>query len=280
MRADVIDMYHGDVVADFHKVKAAGVVGIIHKATQGATGTDSAYAERRKMAIDAGLLWGAYHFNDGENVASQVQHFLDAAQPDASTLMCLDFEDNRASNMSIGEARVFLSLLGQHVPDPVIYSGNRVKDLLGGAADPELGKYRLWLAQYGSRAIVQPSWKSYWLWQFTGDGIGQPPHNVDGMTTHGIDINQYSGDPADLANDWAKGNGAVIVAPPPLPIHDAKWLQTALNTLKAANPPLVVDGVVGALTKAAIVAFQKSRGLTPDGIAGPLTTAAIEKDLP
>jgi GH25 family lysozyme M1 (1,4-beta-N-acetylmuramidase) len=196
-------MYHGDVVQDFHRVKAAGVIGIIHKATQGTGNTDSAYAGRRQMALDAGLLWGAYHFNDGEPVAAQVQHFLDAAKPDANTLMCLDFEDNRASNMTLDQAKDFLSRLkGAGIARPVIYSGNRAKDLLGEHVDAELGSYRLWLAQYGPHAVVQPSWKTYWLWQFTGDGIGQPPHTIDGIATHGIDINTYNGDPAELAGDW------------------------------------------------------------------------------
>jgi len=204
MRADVIDLFHGDVVADFKAVAKAGVKGIIHKATQGAGVTDRAYVERRKMAADAGLLWGAYHFNTGEPVAAQVQHFLDAAKPDDHTLMALDFEDNRHSQMTLSQARDFLArldgALGRKV---VIYSGNRIKDLLGRKVDAFFGAHRLWLAQYGPVARPQASWPKQWLWQFTGDGIGSPPHAIPGITTHGIDINQYSGDPAKLAADWA-----------------------------------------------------------------------------
>lgn len=203
MRADVIDLFHGDAVTDFKKVAAAGVKAVIHKATQGSGMTDQAYAERRRMATDAGLLWGGYHFNTGEPIASQVQHFLDAAKPDDNTLMALDFEDNRASNMSDDQAWDFLQRLCQHVKRPVIYSGNRAKDLLGSKSDSLLGTFRLWLCQYGPRAVLQPSWKSWWLWQFTGDGIGPQPHTVDGISTRGIDINQYGGDPAQLASDWA-----------------------------------------------------------------------------
>ena len=204
MRPDVVDMYHGDVVSDFRKVAAAGIKGIIHKATQGAGVTDHAYEERRKMAADAGLLWGAYHFNTGELVATQVQHFLDAAAPDDHTLMALDFEDNRASQMTLDQAREFLALLDRKLGrKAVIYSGNRVKDMLGPKVDTFLGSHRLWLAQYGPNARLQASWKSYWLWQFTGDGIGPLPHSIPGITTQGIDINQYGGDPATLAANWA-----------------------------------------------------------------------------
>jgi hypothetical protein len=50
-------------------------------------------------------------------------------------------------------------------------------------------------------------------------------------------------------------------------------LQTALNRHGAK---LVVDGVFGRLTEAAVKAFQKSRGLVPvDGIVGPLTWSEL-----
>lgn len=204
MRADVIDMYHGDVVADFKAVAAAGVKGIIHKATQGAGVTDQAYAERRKMATDAGLLWGAYHFNTGEPVAAQVMHFIDAARPDEHTLMALDYEDNRKSQMTLDQARDFLQRLDTALGrKAVIYSGNRIKDQLGHKVDAFLGSHRLWLAQYGPTPRPQASWARQWMHQFTGDGIGPSPHSVYGITTQGIDINQYNGDPEALKSNWA-----------------------------------------------------------------------------
>ena len=38
----------------------------------------------------------------------------------------------------------------------------------------------------------------------------------------------------------------------------------------------MVDGDFGAITEAAVRAFQESHGLTPDGIVGPLTWSALE----
>jgi len=55
-------------------------------------------------------------------------------------------------------------------------------------------------------------------------------------------------------------------APTPTLIH----IQTALK-IKA-------DGINGPKTKAAIMAFQRSKGLTPDGIAGPKTINALFGD--
>lgn len=51
-------------------------------------------------------------------------------------------------------------------------------------------------------------------------------------------------------------------------------IQKRLNDL-GAKPPLVVDGAMGPVTTAAVVAFQKSKGLAADGKVGPITLAAL-----
>ena len=51
--------------------------------------------------------------------------------------------------------------------------------------------------------------------------------------------------------------------------------QEALN-LAGAVPQLVVDGVFGSLTKAAVVDFQRAFGLVDDGIWGPSTEHAMQ----
>ncbi len=50
-------------------------------------------------------------------------------------------------------------------------------------------------------------------------------------------------------------------------------LQTALTALGLYSLP--ADGVFGDSTSAAVLAFQRSRGLSPDGVAGPATMAAL-----
>lgn len=54
--------------------------------------------------------------------------------------------------------------------------------------------------------------------------------------------------------------------------QQVKRLQEALN---AQGEDLVTDGVFGASTHAALVAFQARRGLNPDGVVGPRTRAAL-----
>lgn len=55
---------------------------------------------------------------------------------------------------------------------------------------------------------------------------------------------------------------------------DVVTLQTALKQL--GFDPKGVDGIYGPGTQAAVIAFQKAKGLTPDGICGPNTMAALQ----
>jgi peptidoglycan hydrolase-like protein with peptidoglycan-binding domain len=52
-----------------------------------------------------------------------------------------------------------------------------------------------------------------------------------------------------------------------------KRVQRALR--RTPNLSIVVDGIFGPATHAAVVEFQQSAGLTPDGVVGPLTWAAL-----
>jgi len=200
----VVDISHHNVVTSFDDVRAAGILGVIHKSSQGAAMVDGQYAARRQAALDAGLMWGAYHFADGSDPVEQVRHFIEAAQPDANTLMCLDWEPNGNSTMGLDDARAFLTEFQQRMGrKAVLYSGNLAKEQLGDEADDFFGSHRLWLTQYGPVPRVQASWQSFWLWQFTGDGIGPTPHGIPGIETNGLDINSYDGSDDQLVSEWA-----------------------------------------------------------------------------
>ena len=68
-------------------------------------------------------------------------------------------------------------------------------------------------------------------------------------------------EPNSIIKMGAKGNGV-------------KWVQWHLNK---TGEKLIVDGKFGALTKAAVLRFQKKQKLAVDGVVGAKTRAALKK---
>lgn len=54
-----------------------------------------------------------------------------------------------------------------------------------------------------------------------------------------------------------------------------KWLQAGLNAFVTPSPNLVVDGIYGPKTGAAVASLQKQLGMTVDGWAGNLVQSAL-----
>ena len=193
MTDTIIDLSHFNTNPNFILAKNAGVLAVIHKATQGTTFADPAYAAHRIAASEAGLLWGAYHFGDGTDGVAQADFFLENSGPTRPALLALDFEQNPGgASMSLNQARAFVTRI-QAVTGrwPGLYAGAYLKGLLGDVKDPVLGNCWLWLAQYAGIATVPANWTAWTLWQYTGsamvNGIGQ------------CDRSRFNGSAADLA---------------------------------------------------------------------------------
>ncbi len=178
----IIDLSHFNVNPDFQAAKAAGILAVIHKATQGTTFVDPAYDAHRQAATSAGLWWGAYHFGDASDGVAQANFFLartaGAAQrrPGAEPprVLALDFEQQ----MTLAQARAFVTRIHAATGRwPILYGGDYLKQLLGATKDPVLANCDLWLAQYDESAVVPPNWQAWTIWQHTGSatvpGIGQ-----------------------------------------------------------------------------------------------------------
>jgi GH25 family lysozyme M1 (1,4-beta-N-acetylmuramidase) len=205
----VVDIAHGDHVTSFSEAAAAGIWGVIHKATTGGTGKDDAYTQRRQAALDAGLLWGAYHWGTAHApVADQIDNFLTKAAPDNQTLVALDFEETEGNQMTLAQAREFLTLLEEQLGrKAVLYSANVIKEGLGKTIDPFFGGHRLWLAQYTPPVVVQASWQTYWLWQYTDNTKSALVPNgiagIPGDDKGNLDCNAYNGTKDQLTAEWA-----------------------------------------------------------------------------
>ena len=201
----IIDLSHHNRVTSFANVKADGILGIIHKATQATTHVDSWYSRRRDNAKPFGLLWGAYHFGVGGDVSGQVNHFLQVVQPDAQTLLVLDWERNPIegqTTMNRAEAEEFVRQIHDRTGRfPVLYTrANFLHQHLGNDTTI-LSQCPLWVAYWGDNPTLPPQWSKIHIWQYTGDDKGPEPHTVNGVTG-AIDRDKFNGTEGDLRKFW------------------------------------------------------------------------------
>lgn len=202
----VVDLSHHQESVDFKKIKNDGVVGVIHKATEGLTFIDKMYALRKDEAREAGLLWGAYHFGVGADGSDQADFFLNTVKPDAETLTVLDYEPNLTGpTMTLDQTREFVEHLEEATGRyPGFYSGHLIKEQLSVVTtpDPVLSNCFLWIAQYnGPKPLnIPPTFKTWTFWQYTDGVHGDEPHRVDGVGL--CDRDKFNGGLTQLRKLW------------------------------------------------------------------------------
>lgn len=207
----VIDISHFNGSPDWKQVRAAGIVGVIHKATQGGTWVDPSFAAARAAVSEAGLLWGAYHFATGAvDGATQARFFLDTVRPDAQTLCVIDFESNPSGQpMPLDELLAWVETVQTATGrPPVVYGGRSLLfPAVGTAPQPTLAACPLWVAEY--TAATDPSgipgqvWKTWTLWQYTETG------NVAGVSGY-VDRSRFQGSAEELATWWTESGAAAL----------------------------------------------------------------------
>lgn len=207
----VIDISHHNTISSFAAAKVAGLVGVIHKATQGSSYVDPTLVDNRAKIKAAGLLFGAYHFGTGGDATAQADFFLSKVGNDA--LLVLDFEPNpQGTDMSLLEAEEFVHHIFQVTGRyPGLYSGHTIKQALvtAGITKPEqteLSKCWLWIAQYGPAPLLPKVWSTWTLWQYTDGAAGNPPHDVSGIGR--CDRDQFNGNAQQLSQFWAAQSAA------------------------------------------------------------------------
>jgi lysozyme len=199
----IIDLSHNND-ADLSAIQEAGIVAIIHKATEGATYQDPMYASRRTQAGQLGLLWGAYHFGTAAPVDQQVANFVKTAQPGPNDLVALDYETNTGdpgNQMTLAQAEEFIeTFYAQYGYRPLIYGSDLLTAASSQTPPSSLGQSGLWIAAYTSAA--QPSlpslFSSYQLWQYT-DGTSPVPCLTAGVA---CDRSRFNGTQAQLEAAW------------------------------------------------------------------------------
>jgi lysozyme len=210
---------------DLSKLAKAGCIGVIHRATRSNEQDDPLYESRRKLALAAGLKWGAYAFNTGEAASVQFDRFQKAAKPDKDTSCWLDLEQNpNGGQMTLAMVLEYLDLGDRATGRRIgLYSGNVIKTLIVKATPSEcdfLKAHPLWGCQYGKQWVNKDvnnnelPWKAPFLWQFTGDDVGpREPHTLDGLE-NGADLSLFDGTADELRAAWP----LPVLAPAPLTV--------------------------------------------------------------
>ena len=209
----VVDISHHNGNVDLTKAQQAGIVGVIHKGTQGTGMFDNMYNQNRQKAKAAGLLWGAYHFGTNSDGGAQANFFLSKINADKETLLVLDYEPNGNSTMTLSQAKAFVSRIKDATGRvPGLYSGSLIKQQLGGKPpDPILAECFLWLAQYGPQPKGIPAtWSTWTFWQYTDGVAGPAPHAVDGIGP--CDRDQFNGTLEELQALWGVTSDAAGAA--------------------------------------------------------------------
>ncbi|WP_419198851.1 glycoside hydrolase family 25 protein [Wolbachia endosymbiont of Rhagoletis cingulata] len=195
----VVDISHWNESVDFKLAKEDGILGVIHKATQGLKYIDPTYVERKKAAEEEGLLYGAYHFGVGENGKDQAEHFLETVSDSSKVLLALDIEENKdGENITPKQAEDFVNrvyLITGRLP--LIYGS---PSFLEDFATPTLTECPLWLAKWGKEPTLPIGWRKWTLWQYTDGKSGEKQNSVEGIGP--CDRNKFNGTLEELKDFW------------------------------------------------------------------------------
>jgi lysozyme len=197
----VIDLSHWQTPVDFLKAKAAGIVAVILKATQGSQWIDTTFTQRFAAATEAGLLVGAYHFLDASPPELQIGNFLSIAE--GCPVLALDAEPNDiGGTVTVAQAAEAAARLQMATGNaPLVYISRYGPDERGtGFPNSVLSRCPLWLPAYNSRPICPQGWSNWTLWQHSDGSVGSDVAPVPGIGK--CDRSRFAGTVAELAAWW------------------------------------------------------------------------------
>jgi lysozyme len=227
--SNVVNLSHYDTMRpDFAAMKREGIVGVIHEASYPPSVRDPKYLDRQMGALQAGLLWGAYHYANGSDPIRQADHFLSVVsnawaqanpvtRPSAGVLLVLDFEKNGhypGGSMRPDQAVAFVERIRERTGVyPGIYSGEyHLAQVLNSprvtsAQKKTLTNCWLWIANYSKEPRATAPW-SYWaLWQYCGDGRCKLPRSAYPTSVANVrkaERNIFRGNQAALQDFWQR----------------------------------------------------------------------------
>jgi lysozyme len=228
----VIDLSHHNVVpTSLQPAYDAGIVGCIHKVTEGSSFVDSKVASRFYLAKSAGMKWGVYHFVRPGDMKKQAEFFYDKGSYlgviDQGTLLALDWEVSEVTANDAVKFMEHLEYISQR--SPVLYSGHVCKE----QPDARLGQWRLWLAHYASTCKLPSFATEYYLWQYTDTGA------IAGVTPP-TDLNAYDGPIEELLLSWSGSSKEEPPAPTPAP--ESRIMTVDITAPAGVEVRVIING--------------------------------------
>lgn len=236
-----IDISHWQGSPDFERVRAAGVIACIMKATEGTSYADPNRARNYINATRAGIKCCTYHWlSPGRDVKAQMDHFIGTINPVPGERMVIDYEEAGCTLDDLRQA-VQALLDDRRGLRVTVYSGHLLKGQLGDERDEFLAKNTdLWLAQYTTGTPTWPdkTYPKWTLWQYSERGV------VDGITGSAVDLNRFGGTDEELLK-WI-GPATPVKPVEPVKPHDGTTvpISIALTVPDHVALTLTVNGKV------------------------------------
>ncbi|WP_368488302.1 GH25 family lysozyme [Clostridium sp. BJN0013] len=233
-----VDISNLNGLVNINLIKNRGNSFIIAKATEGSTFVDKYYSYNIKQAKDLGLIVGAYHFARFQNKTKAIEEanffksIVSGYKPD---FVVLDVERQVSGDIT-EVCLAFLDIIST-IASALIYSNpSYIRSYL----NSNITKYPLWIAHYEVSSPSTVLWDDYVIWQYTTKG------QISGISGY-FDLNY-------MAELFYNSFGTrQPVKPSPL-IAQIKALQYNLNI--DYNAKLIIDGIVGPATMAALKGIQ------------------------
>lgn len=200
-----IDISHWQNFPDFEEVAASGVLGVIHKCTEGTSYIDPNREENCSNAIAAGLAVSTYFWIKPGDGRAQAEFYLSVLDPVNHERVVIDYEESGCSLTTLKDA-----IMAIQDYDPslriTVYSGHLLKEQLNGKDEFLAENTDLWLAQYttGDPSWEVATWPQWTLWQYSESGT------VPGVDGSLVDLNRYNGTDEEFL-EWISVEGE---APP------------------------------------------------------------------
>lgn len=222
----------------FDDMAAAGIVGVILKATEGTSYVDDTFRKRYDACIEHGVAVASYHFLRHGSIEQQMLNYLNTVMPRPGERMVLDWEDSKVTlNELIAAADILLAAdhdgVSLNLQVAIYGSASFLQTYVPNRPDATLAKTSLWVARYSSEEPYWPSavWPTWSLWQCTDSHYGPNGYGP-------LDGNKFNGS-VEACVRWLAPAGA---EPGPEPDPDEKQVVVDITADDGVTVIVNVNG--------------------------------------